>query len=31
MRDDTKKKEEQIYPAMNPAQFSQAVSPISPV
>ena len=31
MRNDTKKKEEHIYPVMNPAQFNQAVKPISPV
>ena len=31
MRDDTKKKEEPIYPVMNPAEFNQAVTPISPV
>ena len=29
MRDDTKKKEEPIYPVMNPAHFNQAVRPIS--
>ena len=31
MRNDTKKKEEHIYPVMSPAQFNQAVTPISPV
>ena len=31
MRDDIKKKEEHIYPVMSPAQFNQAVTPISPV
>ena len=31
MRDDTKKKEEQFYPVMSPAQVNQAVTPISPV
>ena len=31
IRDDTKKKEEHIYPVMSPAQFNQAVKPISPV
>ena len=31
MRDDTKKKEEQIHPVMGPAQFNQAVTPISSV
>ena len=31
MRKDTKKKEEHIYPVMSPAQFNQAVTPISPV
>ena len=31
MRDDTKKKDEQIYPVMSPAQFNQVVIPISPV
>ena len=31
MRDDTKKKQEHIYPVMRPAQFNQAVTPISPV
>ena len=31
MRDYTKKKDEHIYPVMNPAQFNQAVTPISPV
>ena len=31
MRDDPKKKEEHIYPVMSPAQFNQAVTPISPV
>ena len=30
MRDDTKKKDGNIYPVMRPAQFSQAVTPISP-
>ena len=29
MRNDTKKKEEHIYPVMSPAQFNQAVTPIS--
>ena len=28
MRDDSKKKEEHIYPVMSPAQFIQAVTPI---
>ena len=31
MRDDTKKKEEHIYPVMSRAQLNQAVTPISPV
>ena len=31
MRDDPKKREEHIYPVMSPAQFNQAVTPISPV
>ena len=31
MREDTKKKEEDIYPVMSPAQFNQAVTPFSPV
>ena len=31
MKDDTKKKEEHIYPVMSPAQFNQAVTPIPPV
>ena len=31
MRDDTKKKEEHMYPVMSQAQFNQAVTPISPV
>ena len=31
MREDAKKKEEHIYPVMSPAQFNQAVSPISSV
>ena len=31
MRNDTMKKEEHIYPVMSPAQFNQAVTPISPV
>ena len=31
MRDDTKKKEERIYPVMSPAQFNQSVTPVSPV
>ena len=31
MRDDAKKKEEHLYPVMSPAQFNQAVTPISPV
>ena len=31
IRDDIKKKEEQIYPVVSPAQFNQAVTPISPV
>ena len=31
MRDTPKKKEEHIYPVMSPAQFSKAVSPISPI
>ena len=31
MRDDTKKEDEHIYPVMSPAQFNQAVTPISPV
>ena len=30
MRDDTKKKEEHIYPVMSPAQFNQVVTPIFP-
>ena len=31
LREDTKKKKEHIYPVMSPAQFNQAVTPISPV
>ena len=31
MRNTPKKKEEHIYPVMSPAQFNQAVTPISPV
>ena len=31
IREDTKKKEEHIYTVMSPAQFNQAVTPISPV
>ena len=31
MREDNKKKEVHIYPFMSPAQFNQAVTPISPV
>ena len=31
MREGTKKEEEQFYPVMSPAQFNQAVIPISPV
>ena len=31
MRDDTKEKDEHIYTVMSPAQFNQAVTPISPV
>ena len=31
MRNDTQKKEEHICPVMSPAQFNQAVTPISPV
>ena len=31
IRDDTKKKEEHIYPVISPAPFNQAVTPISPV
>ena len=31
MRDDAKKKEEQLYPVVRPAQFNQAVTPISPI
>ena len=31
IRDDTKKKEEHIYPVMSPAQFNQAVTPFSSV
>ena len=31
MREDAKKKEEHLYPVMNPAQFNQAVTPMSPV
>ena len=31
MRDDTKTKDGHIYPVMSPAQFNQAVTPISPV
>ena len=31
LKDDIKKKEEHIYPVMSPAQFTQAVTPISPV
>ena len=29
MRDHTQKNEEDIYPVMSPAQFNQAVTPIS--
>ena len=31
MRDDTRKKDGHIYPVKSPAQFNQAVTPISPV
>ena len=31
VRNDTKKKEEHIYPVRSPAQFNQTVTPISPV
>ena len=31
IRDDTKTKEEHIYPVRSPAQFNQTVTPISPV
>ena len=31
MRNDTKKKDEHIYPVKSPAQFNQAVIPIPPV
>ena len=31
MREDAERKEEHIYPVMRPAQFNQAVTPISPV
>ena len=31
MRNDTKKKDEHLYPVMSPAQFNQAVIPIPPV
>ena len=31
MGGDTRKKAEHIYPVMNPAQFNQAVTPISSV
>ena len=31
MREDTERKDEHIYPVMSPAQFNQAVTPISPV
>ena len=31
MRDHTKKKGKHIYPVMSPAQFNQAVTPISPL
>ena len=31
MRNETKKKEEHVYPVMSPAQFNQAVTPIPPV
>ena len=31
IRNDTKKKEEHIYPVMSPAQFDHAVTPISSV
>ena len=31
MRDVTNKKEEHIYPVISPAQYNQAVTPISPV
>ena len=30
MREDAQKKEEHFYPAISPAQFNQAVTPISP-
>ena len=31
MREDTKKKEEHIYPVISPARFHKAVTPISSV
>ena len=31
LRDDTKKEKERIYLVMSPAQFNQALTPISPV
>ena len=31
MRNDTKKKEEHIYPVISPPQFNHAVTPFSPV
>ena len=31
MRDDTKKKEDHIFPVMSPAQFNQALTPNFPV
>ena len=31
LRDNTKKKEEHIYPVMSPAQFKQDVAPVSSV
>ena len=31
MTNDAKKKEEHIYPVLSPAQFNQAITPISPV
>ena len=31
MRDDTKKKEEHIFPVVSMSQFNQAVTPIPPV
>ena len=31
MKDDTKKKEDHLFPVMSPARFNQAVTAFSPV